>query len=442
MRSGVILGGIGVLVLGGLLALVLSGDTARDKKFDASVMGVEALRSWLPANDIPVVRSHPRLSPKVTDLSLRILPLYDIDLLSEEDPPQSKEALARQTTQRDIYSYVFFAKIEDLPTLVVLPKWRTGFATAEVAHASLLIDIDEITRLGRQTGLAGTRVLRRPAFFETARRAASRGSELQDIALFHAQLFDRNTLPVYCQEVIGFTYGVLLINCEAHGSIAATHFLSDPDLLNNHGLSVADNAAFVQGMMLNLLGGDTKPVYLDTSTELLLDTGEIDTEARDYEREAEDLARFFAYPLSVLWALAAVVLGVAAWRGARRFGPPRRLVDDAPEATKTAAIEAKARLLRLSGNDGRMAGEFVQARLSDLATQTFGPALGEAGITRLFAHIDRRNAALGADLRRVTAALTDRGGSLPQTELHRQLETFRDLLERVNDGSGPISKLG
>ncbi len=442
MRNGVLYGGIGVLVLGGLSALFLSGDGARDRKLDASVMGVEALRSWLPAQGIPVVRSHPRLSPKVADLSLRILPVYDVDLLSEEDSPQTKEAFAQQTTQRDIYSYVFFAKLADLQTLVVLPKWRTGFATAEVAHASLLIDTDDVTRIGRQTGLAGTRVLRRAAFFETASRSASPMSGDHEMALFHAQLFDRESLPSFCKEVTGFTYGVLVMSCSAHGSIAAAHYLSDPDLLNNHGLSVADNAAFVRDLMLDLRGGDEKPVYLDTSTELLLDTGEIDTEAREYDRGAEDLARFFAYPLSVLWALAATVLGVAAWRGARRFGPPRRLADDLPEATKTAAIEAKARLLRLSGNDGRMAGEFVQARLSDLAIQTFGPGLGEAGITRLFAHIERRNAGLAADLRRVTATLTDRGGNLPQTELHRQLETFRDLLERVNDGSGPISKLG
>ena len=435
MRSGIVIGGIALLVIGGLIAAFLTRDSAGDRKLDNSVMGVNALRVWLPRDGIEVVRSHPQLSPVADDLSIRILPLYDVNLMSEEDIPETKEQFARQSTQRELWSYVFFEKLSDLPTLVVLPKWRTGFATAEVAHASLLIDTANVTQLARQTGLARVGILRRPAGFETALLSPALSLPTQDIALFHAQLFDRVTLPAFCTELAGFPYGALLIRCGAHGSIAAAHYLSDPDLLNNHGLSVADNARFASAMIAAIRpAGDTGAVYLDTSTELLLNTGAEDLDARDYERQPEDLARFFAYPLSVLWALAAVVLGVAFWRGARRFGPAQASSEDRPEATKSAAIEAKARLLRLSGNDGRMAGEFVQARLSDLATQTFGHGLGLDGVTRLFAHLERQNKGLATDLRRVTASLIDQGSSLPQNELHRQLETFRDLLERVNHG--------
>ncbi len=433
---------IGLLALGGIFWLVMPDqDAARDRRLDASVMGVEALRTWLPEAGIAVVRSHPRLSPSAADLSLAILPLYDTNLLSEENPPQTKEEYARQKDQREIYSYDFFAKIDALPTLVVLPKWRTGFATAEVAHASLLIDTADITRIARQTGLARVSVLRRPAFFETANRAADTNQPPLAVALFHAQLFDRDTLPNYCAELVGFTYGSLVIRCDAHGTIAAAHYLSDPDLLNNHGLSVAAHADFIPALINAIRpAGNTNPVYLDTSPFLLVITGDNETEAQDYTRDPVDLARFFAYPLSVLWALAAVVLGVAIWRGARRFGPAQPSSDDRPEATKTAAIEAKARLLRLSGNDGRMAAEFVQARLSDLAFQTFGQGIGEAGTTRLLALLDRRNPALASEFRRVTATLIETGSTLPPHELHRQLETFRDLLERVTHGSEPIPK--
>jgi hypothetical protein len=434
--------GLGLVALVGLLWLFSPNeDAARDRQLDASVMGVEALRTWLPENDIAVVRSHPRLAPLASDLSMAILPLYDTDLLSEEDPPQTKEDYARQQDQRDIYSYDFFAKLEALPTLVVLPKWRTGFATAEVAHASLLIDTADITRIARQAGLARVSILRRPAAFETASLSPATGQPAQQLALFHAQLFDRDTLPSYCAELVGFAYGSLVIRCRAHGSIAAAHYLSDPDLLNNHGLSVAGNADFVPAMIKGMRpAGNAKAVYLDTSPYLLLDMGDDDIEAQDYSRDPVDLARFFAYPLSVLWALAGVVLGIAIWRGARRFGPPLRMTEDRPEVTKTAAIDAKARLLRLSGNDGRMAAEFVQARLSDLATQTFGQGIGDAGTARYFALLERRNPALASDFRRVTASLIDNASTLPPPELYRQLETFRDLLERVTHGPDPVSK--
>ncbi len=443
MPKGAVFVVMGLLALGGIIWFLMPGDAARDRKLDASVMGVEALRTWLPEHDIPVVRSHRRLAPRAADLSMAILPLYDTNLLSEADVPQSKEEYASQKDQREIYSYEFFAKVDALPTLVVMPKWRTGFSTAEVAHASLLIDTQDITRIARQTGLARITMLRRPAFFETATRSPASGQPPHDIALFHAQLFDRDTLPAYCTELVGFTYGSLVIRCDAHGSIAAAHYLSDPDLLNNHGLAVGAHADFVPTLIKSMRpAGNSNPVYLDTSDVLQLDMGEDDTEAQDYTRDPVDLARFFAYPLSVLWALAAVVLGVAVWRGARRFGPPMRLSENRPEATKTAAIEAKARLLRLSGNDGRMAAEFVQARLADLAVQTFGPGIGEAGAgaARFLALLDRRNPALASDFRRVTAGLIDNGSTLPPPELHRQLETFRDLLERVTHGSEPIPK--
>lgn len=434
--------GLGLIALVGLLWLLMPDeDVARDRQLDASVMGVAALRTWLPDNDIPVVRSHPRLAPLASDLSMAILPLYDTNLLSEQDAPQTKEDYARQQDQREMYSYEFFAKLEALPTLVVLPKWRTGFATAEVAHESLLIGTADISRIARQAGLSRVTVLRRPAAFETANLSPASGKEAQEIALFHAQLFDRDSLPTYCTELVGFAYGSLVIRCKAHGSIAAAYYLSDPDLLNNHGLSVAEHANFVPAMIMGMRpAGNTKAVYLDTSPYQLLETGENDTEAQDYSRDPVDLARFFTYPLSVLWALAGVVLGVAIWRGARRFGPPLRMAEDRPEATKTAAIDAKARLLRLSGNDGRMAAEFVQARLSDLATQTFGQGIGEAGATRYFALLDRRNPALATEFRRVTTTLIDNASTLPPPELYRQLETFRDLLERVTHGSDPVSK--
>lgn len=441
MRNAVVFALVALLALGGMAALLSFGAASQDRAFDASVMGVEGLTTWLPDQGVAVARSHPRLSPKAADLSLRILPLYDVDIEATASAPQTKEGLASQTTQRDIEWHVVFKKLEQLPTLLVMPKWRTGFASTAVAHVSLLTFYFDIETLLAQLGLEGLQLVRRPAEFETTTTHVTATTAPSKIALFHAQLFNRTTLPKHCLEIVGFKSGALLIHCKATSQVPAAHYLSDPDILNNHGLSLAGNAGFAAAMIASLRPeGRTAPVYLDTSTELLLDMDEADTEAREYTREPEDLARFFAYPLSVLWGVAAMILAVTLWRGARRFGPPARLDQGRLEGSKTAAIEAKARLLRLSGNDARMAAEFVQARLADLAAQTFGPGMGDAGTARFFALLKSRNASLAADFHAVTTRLTDQSATLSRAELHRLLETFRDLLERVTDGTGPISK--
>lgn len=443
MRNAVIIGVV-LLVLGGMIALFSSG--AREGTLDISVMGVEGLGKWLPTASVGVVRSHPRRAPRAADLSLRILPLYDVDLERDAVIPKSAAESARQSTQRDISAEVFFRKLENLPTLVVFPKWLSGFATTEVAHTSLLIGDYDHNRLIQQIGLPGLRITHGAPAFETARLNPGKAAPLQMVTLYHAQLFRRDGLPRPCREVIGFNKGALLIYCDDIGYLDAAYYLSDPDILNNHGLSLAENAGFAVALINGLRpSGNTRPVYLDTGREEMLDMGETDSEARPYTREAEDFARFFSYPLSVFWGLAAVILGLTLWRGVRRFGPSLDAGEDRLEASKTAAIDAKARLLRLSGNDGRMAREFVQARLADLAAQTFGAGIreagiGEAGISRLFAHLASRDPGLAAQFSRVTTHLIGKGAEMPPTELHRQLETFRDLLERVTHGPARVSK--
>ncbi|WP_426037475.1 hypothetical protein [Cypionkella sp. TWP1-2-1b2] len=68
------------------------------------------------------------------------------------------------------------------------------------------------------------------------------------------------------------------------------------------------------------------------------------------------------------------------WRGAMRFGPVQQVAEDRLEVSKLAAIDAKARLIRLSRNDGRRVAEFTLTRLQSLAQQTFGAgaATGQA----------------------------------------------------------------
>ncbi len=443
--------GLGLLAALGLgyLMFTPSQSQQRDRVLDASVIGVEGLFRWLPDQGIRVVRSNPRLTPRASNLSMQVLPLYDVDLFSYSEPPQTKDAEMLQSSQRDLDWWVLDEKLYALRTLVVLPKWRTGFVKSQVAHGSTLIPMDRIDDLSTNLYLPQDLVFRLDGIFLIKRLSMQRRPD-RSVALFYAQLFRRELLPERCTQVLGILEGALLIDCAAEDGegLARAYYLSDPDLLNNHGLSLAENASFAVDMISALriaeAPGETRPVYLDTSTDLLLITDDGDDEAQNYERGETEFARFFEYPLSVLWAVAGVILALAGWRGLRRFGPAAHPIQDTLEQSKTVGIDAKARLLRISGNDGRMVGEFVRARLDMLAEAAFGA--GTASNTpdttheRLFKLLARRDAALSGQFRTVSNDLITRGPAMAQRDLYRLLETFRDLLERLTYGPDQISK--
>lgn len=438
-----------LVVLGiGYLVLTPSEGQRQSRQLDSSLIGVEGLVKWLPENDVRVVRSNPRLTPNVNNLSIQILPLYDVNLNDFEPPPATKDAEMLQSTQRDLEEWMFTSKLYSLRTLVVLPKWRTGFIRSKVAHDTTQIPMARMETLNAQLYLPSNAVFRLDGGFITRRLSMRNGPE-RNVSLYHAQLFRTNMLPVRCTPLLSIREGALLIRCNSEDGIdrPVAYYLSDPDLLNNHGLSLAENASFAADMIKALrvidAPDETRAIYLDTSTELLLITNDYADDGQTYERGETEFARFFEYPLSVLWAVAGVILALGGWRGLRRFGPAARPVEDTLEQSKTVGIDAKARLLRISGNDGRMVGEFVRARLDALAEAAFGaggPAVSDATHERLFKLLSRRDPALVDQFRTVSNDLIARGAEMPKAELYHWLETFRDLLERLNHGPDPISK--
>ena len=419
------------LIVAGLAGVWLLGGNSADRRLDASVIGFDALEPWLEAQGLLMERSNPRIRPNLENLSIRILPLYDTDLESAATEPADARAAFYASDLRDLTREDVEGRLYDMPALVILPKWVAGTAVSNVAHESALIPAANLHRLTRQLRLGGLKVQRHGARFLTF------DSEFGRIALFQAQLFDPASIPDICAPLLALPEGVLMAECSFPDSELPIMILSDPDLMNNHGLTVADNAAVLTGLIRSWVGDETTAdhprLYLDLSGENLAQWYDYEDEAQEYERTGEDLARFFQPPFTALWAMLLIVLGVAFWRGALRFGPLTPPADDTPEQSKTAAIASNARLLRIAGHDGRMAAEFVQASLHDLATATFGRAagLGPAGQARLFAHLARRDAAATHSLQALVARLTDPALALPPAELRRSLETFRSLLEKL-----------
>lgn len=416
-----------LLVLGLLLALAAAiFALSRGSDYDRSPLGNKGLELWLQAKGIPVVRSDPHIVRASSEISLRILSL-----------PISEGEVAAPTADGEkgdvgLENWVSNASNQELPTLIIMPKWRASVLTDGIARQSDLVDLSVIQGELSKTDFSNIRLQRGWPGFEEGQVGLSR-EQSRKISLFHAQTFDRASLPEGCQEILGISSGALIVRCEGNEYV---DLLSDPDLLNNHGLALAENAAFAVSLINHLrVKDETGPVYLDTSGAPLDDVKPKD-EGRSYERSASDLKRFFAYPLSVIWGTLILVAATCFWRGAYRFGPPLREASANIEMSKTAAIEATARLLRLSGNDGRMTGQFVLHLLADKAQLFFGPGAGnEAGIERLFKRLARRDQAAAKALHSSAQALIDRGHLMTRANLHRNLEIFRKSLGSIDLGS-------
>ncbi|MGO6742410.1 DUF4350 domain-containing protein [Rhizobium ruizarguesonis] len=417
-----------LLLLGLLLALAALAVFAlsRGSDFDRSPLGNKGLETWLQAKGIPVVRSDPHVARARSEISLRIIPLSIRQ--AEAVAPQANEEADDAGPDSPIRESNRYA----LPTLIVLPKWRGSVSTDGVAGKSGLADLADIGGELDKIGYSDFGFARSSTGFEEAQPQLKPGQPIK-IVLYQAQTFERSSLPSGWEELAGTPSGALLLHGEDDPNV---YLLSDPDLLNNHGLALADNASFAVSLVPLLRGaGEKRPVYLDTAG-LPLDSKKPADEGRTYERSASDFKRFFAYPLSVIWGALFVVAAICFWRGAYRFGPALKETSGNIELSKTAAIDAMARLLRLSGNDGRMTGQFVLHLLADKAQLVFGPGAGnEAGIERLFQRLARRDQAAAKALHSSAQALIDRGHRMTRADLHRNLEIFRKSLGSTDLGS-------
>ena len=428
-----------VLVLGGL-ALLQAAKVGGD--LDRSALGVAALSRLAPELGLTFQEPAGWHALKASALSMRILPIYDLDLNSEDQPAASQQEQLGQSTLRELDSDVFYSKVTGLETLVVLPKWRGAVIVTGGAHRDFLIAPSMFNTLLPQL------YLQRPTIQHVTDGFADEQVQINGtrvrVALFQPQTFKRHTLPKRCKELAGLAEGALLIHCSAVVGKPEMAALSDPDLLNNHGITMAENAAFIVASLGVLQATtETRPIYLDTSTEQLL-APEQDKAAQHYNRDTDNLLRFFVWPLSLFWLAGAAVFVVAIWRGAMRFGPVQQVAEDRLEISKLAAIDAKARLIRMSRNDGRMVAEFTLTRLQNLAHQTFGggpatghaPGIGRAGVDRLYAKFASQNPKDAAELRACVEVLQSSAGTLPPSELRRILDRFAELLERLMDGPG------
>lgn len=426
---------VGLLGLG-ILIFALAGNDLRDRRLDNSPVGLSGLGLWLSAEGQDVRISHPRLSPAVESFGLRVMPLYDLDIYSDGNSEAfDRDERIRLESLRDIDSNNYFTKTSEIPSIVLLPKWTGAMMELGVAHEQSLIPVGKIEQLLPQLYLEQTQILRAgPVFVQEDARPYG------DVTLFQAQLFQRGTWPEDCEETLALKAGALMLTCMFEGESLPVWFVSDPDLMNNHGLALGENAAVAAALTASMLPDNgPRSLYVDMSADLL-ESIDREDERQDYERGSSEFARFFTYPFTLFWASLVITLAVLFWRGARRFGPvigrETGAIAIARERSKQVSLAAKARLLRLSGNDGRLVADFVRDQMQDLAVRFLGPGASLRDRARLIAGLARRDAALAAEFDTLSQRLMTEAPDMSPQDLARNLSHYQSLRQKVLETHG------
>lgn len=179
--------------------------------------------------------------------------------------------------------------------------------------------------------------------------------------------------------------GGLLVARHKSADGPETYLVSDPDLLNNHGLGRGDNAALVHEFLTHRLGA--KGVIFDETIH-------------GYRRAPGILAEAFRFPLLLAVLQTAVLLGVLLWAGMGRFGKPLPPAA-ALGSGRQVLIDSTARLLTHGGHAAESFGRYFHQTVRALAAHFGLPSdLPEAETLDRLQRISRERR-LGMDLHRL-----------------------------------------
>lgn len=417
-----------VAVVVAVLLVLWLFNSDNKRQLERSATGFNGLVSWLRSNDIEARTFRGGGQLIEGEIGLRILPLFDVDLANERETPTSRAEVIAQTSERDLPITVFDLKIESQPSLVILPKWRHGMRMLQVAHKDLLIPEGDLNRVLRQIGAKTGKIRRDPGGFQVVSHDIADGA--REVGILHTQTI-RSQI---CDPVLGTKDAILLGHCRL-GDDIEFWLLADPDLMNNHGLSLAQNAAatlgFVEGLNLE------KPIIVDLTDRYLTTDGNYGQD--QHERTWEDFARLFRWPFSVIWIGFLFVGGLVFWRAFTRYGPLARFYEDEPRASKATSIAAKARLLRMSNHDAALLKTHFQARLNTLAAELLGPhrPADQNPLDIVSRLVSRKS----PDLARELALSVDLSGSAGATQgnLIGNLDRFEKCYDRINHEFGRAS---
>ncbi len=407
------------LLVVAVFTYLLMGNSQR--ALSRSATGHDGFVQWLQSDQINIKKPF-GLSLEADLVSLRILPLHDTDLETPFAAPEEREDYLKTGTEYDIRARVVENKLAIVRTLIIAPKWTLGARHSGYAHESLLLEDENASRPFRQLGLMSGDFSRPRAKLVEIIDQVSTGESFS-VTLYAPQLFPRN-LPDACEPVFGSAIGHLLISCMRDGEEVL--MLSDPDLLNNHGLSLGQNAAFARAFFRPF--AEPGMILLDTTTSRFL-TPEPPILRK---REWADLLRFFEYPFSLLWGALALGAALALWRSWMRVGPPDTPFHDQLGASKSVSIAAKARLMRMADKRAQIFEAYIQSRLRWLDQVLHGPhTAGEDQLRRIVGQIRRKDETLAQSFGAAAAAALSQHTNASPAALKSLADTFEAETEKV-----------
>lgn len=379
-------------------------------------------------------------APDPAKTGLRILPLYDPNVFSQQAPSSSNKDDLTETL-REIESAIVRNKIANIKTLIVLPKWRFGAQRLSRLHPDFLIDpTSHRLPFATSTALGIPEIRHGKVGFERLEPRLSQDEpELKlsldhDLALYSPQTLSAETIGrKACTPKITMNGGTLLAHCRWYPSARPYWLLTDPDVLNNHGAANGDNFRFAYDL-INALSEAGDIVVDGTVAELPRQTARRD----DHQRSFADLMRFFQYPFSYVWVALLCLCALTLWHAGRRYGAV--LGDDDGNtrlANKETIVDANVAIVRaVRGNEERLANRHVQQRLQVLANDILGVegGLADERQRQLLAAIKRRNENLSSQLATSIGILSGAEGKA--SELFRNLNQFEKLINEVRHEFG------
>lgn len=419
VRSYVVM--ITVIVALAAVAFVMA---QRTQQLRRSVVGLDGLQVWLASagRSAQVFSGGWVLDPD--KVGLLVLPIYDTDPDRPLKPAATQRDFLLQQDETDLDWTTLTDKIETVPTLVVLPKWRSGMRLTRTAHPDLLVEAAPVNAmLKRLTGDPTVRLHRSAETATTLRHQTPAGETIAP-ELYLAQLFGGSA----CDPILGSGTATVLASCPVSGSDSSVLILSDPDLLNNYGLQLGQNAEFARQFLAPFSASGT--ILIDYSR----DNWFAETDAPPERTQTwSDLMRFLEPPFLALWLGAGLLLCLVLWRSLRRVEPVAPAADTG--MGKLLATTARARLMRLTGQDGAMLRDYAEARMAATAARLVGPRharhIGEEQqflrfVARHRPDLSERLATLLTELR----ALPER---VSAPVAIRQVEAIEDVLEQIAD---------
>jgi hypothetical protein len=345
------------------LILMGHGDNARQSLtsgpggFSMSAIGYCAAADFLRDSSIDVRMRRSRRSVTANSRTAVFLaepdfdPIHSFDEIRPHsgDPFEGQSHFDRRENARALFH---MAGDMDAPFVVVLPKWHGRTLRKPEGlwvHQADLLSLDSSAKpleLLTSNAIDASNLGRHTA--STPREVACRTSSEN----FKAEFVSPQWLvPGEGVEPIVSTPDGALIARVNNGYVRPFFVISDPDLLNNHGLARADNAEILLRFLRD---------------ELKVNGVVFDEVSHGLQQETPFLAEFVRVPLAYVSLHGLAVFALILWAAAATFG---KVLPLAPRITagKTSLIENTAQLLSHRGRFLQSAGRYFDDVISEVA---------------------------------------------------------------------------